>query len=311
MIVDGASYLSLSKAPAVIQVPFIDVNATHLFYLVNVTTGNVPSNHQEIGYLMRVALGGGTPEQVASLAGGNDGSQPFAVIPGGLVYGEAPDGFENPGHLTRVSFQGGTAKMIAPTKGLARAVIADDKNVYFIDQEAIKTVPLDGGNPRILVDSVTFSLGMSNGQVLAMTKPGLIGIPSDGSPVAVLAANQSGLYPQGCSPAESVCWVSAMGSTSGTLMQKTPNSDPVVLAQSDALQEPHGMIFDGINFFISSGVPGGFLYRVPSAGGEPALVAASRGLTSLAMNDSCIYWGGEGIFSLSREAADAANGSGF
>jgi hypothetical protein len=167
-----------------------------------------------------------------------------------------------------------------------------------------------GGNVRRLTNKQGFSLTLSSGKLLAIARPGIVEVPVDGGSTTDLVQDAGALWPIDCG--SSICWTSVMSFMSAAIMRKDGAADPVVVTQSDSLGEAHDLIFDGRNFFVTAGAGGGLLYRVPAEGGQPLLLAINSGLTALAMDDTCIYWSSiDGIFSLSREAADAANGSGF
>ncbi len=300
MIVDGASYVDPDK-PAAVQVPFIMVSSDHLFYFINlVDLPNAGANNT--GRLMRIGFGGGAPEELALVPGGNSAGQPFALTPDGVVYAEQHGENDRPG-LTLVSAPGGEHTPVVSTDGLAHAVLGVGTELYFLDDAGLEGVSMHGGTAHHLADTRAFGLGATDGTVLVMTQAGLLGVPTDGGPATTLAPNASGLDPIGCG--SGVCWVES----NGRLARKDPNRDPVTLAMSLALFEPHALVFDGTDFFVSAGGGGGALYRIPATGGDPILVAIGPGLSSIAADDSCIYWSTiQGIFSLRLDTADAADG---
>jgi hypothetical protein len=89
------------------------------------------------------------------------------------------------------------------------------------------------------------------------------------------------------------------------LMRLAPAGTPVVLFQG--FTEPHGLVFDGTDFFFTVGAGGLALFRVPSAGGTAAVVESEVGISGVAFDEACIYWSSvSGIWSLARSTADVA-----
>jgi hypothetical protein len=225
-----------------------------------------------------------------------------------VIFGEAGGSDGGAGAIISLPAYGGSATVLAPTKGVAQALVVDDKNVYFVDAEATKSVPLTGGPVGMLATLVPFSLGVAGGTLYLadFSKDTVSSVPIDGGQVTVLANSLAGpLYPVTCG--QNLCWVNAGLMRQGTLMQLAPGGPPVVLA--GGLTEPHDLVFDGSNFFVTTGGGGLWLYRVPSDGGMPMLVESESGITSMTLDETCLYWSSiRGISSLARSAADVAGG---
>jgi hypothetical protein len=93
-----------------------------------------------------------------------------------------------------------------------------------------------------------------------------------------------------------------------SLVRLTPDGTTTVLAEN--IPEPHAVVFDGSNFFVSSGGGGLSLLRIPAAGGKPVLVP-SAGAVSLALDETCLYWSGAGgIYNMSTGASHVASVTG-
>jgi hypothetical protein len=310
ILVDYVPYVP--EAGVAVQVPDIAVNATDLYYVLNWNKGLTGTSSVMDGYLMRVPIGGGTAVRLAFIpGGGSQGAQGLVVTPGGAIFSEAPGDDGGAGSIVSVPASGGSASVLASTNGLANALVADDQNVYFVDKEATKSVPLAGGSVRMVAAAVPFSLGVA-GPTLYLADLGantVSSVPIDGGQVNVLAKDQPGpLYPVACGP--NLCWVNmwanaTSGFSAGNLMQLAPGAPPLALAAD--FSEPHDLVFDGNNFFVTTGGGGLSLTRVPSAGGTPALVESEIGITSMTLDETCLYWSSlRGISSLARSAADVA-----
>ncbi|HEX7481632.1 MAG TPA: hypothetical protein VF331_27755 [Polyangiales bacterium] len=296
-----------------VQTPDIAVNATSLFYVLNWSTpATGTSSGTTEGYLMRVPIRGGAAIRLAAIpGGGSQGVQGLAATQTAVIFSAARGSVAGRGAIITVPTGGGAATVLASTKGLANALVADEQNVYFVDDEATKSVLLSGGPVQTVAAAVPYSLGIA-GQTLYLADFGPNGtvssVPITGGPVTVLAKDQPGaLYPVRCGP--DLCWVNAgsgaMSSSGGTLMQLAPGGAPVVLTQG--LSEPHALVFDGNNFFVTTAGGGLWLLRIPSAGGTPVTAESEQGITGLALDESCLYWSSAlGISSLATSAADVA-----
>jgi hypothetical protein len=281
-----------------VVMPDIAVNATDLYYLVS-WYEPVGSSAPITGYLMRIPLGGGTAVRMASIHGDGSQSAPqlLAVTPSAAIFGTGVGSDGGTDELVSVAAKGGEATVLATTSGIATAIVTDDQNVYFVDHEGTKSVPLTGGTIRTL-GPVVFSIGVA-GQKLYLAGATLSSVPVQGGPITVVASDQSSMFPIGCG--STVCWLDS----DGQLMRLGPGGTPVVLFQG--FTEPHALVFDGNDFFFTVGASGLALFRVPSAGGTGAVVESEVGITGLALDEACIYWSSiSGIWSLARSTADVA-----
>jgi hypothetical protein len=232
-----------------VEVPDIAVNATDLYYLVNWTS----AIGDREGLLMRIPIGGGTGVRLASIpGGGSNGSQGLAVTATGAIFSEMQSGSGGVGEIVSIPATGGSGTVLATTKGEAHALVTDDQNVYFVDTEATKSVPLSGGAVRMVAAAVPFSLAVAQGTLYLADFTGntVSSVPIGGGQVTVLAMNQLGaVYPVTCGP--NICWANAGTMSQGSLMQLAPGGTPVMLA--GGFSEPYDLIFDGNNFFLTAG----------------------------------------------------------
>jgi hypothetical protein len=208
-----------------------------------------------------------------------------------------------------VPVDGGMATVLATTEGLARALVSDGDSVYFVDNVGTKSVPVGGGAVRTIANVVPDSLAVIGGVLylaqLGGTDAGISTVDTDGGATRVLVREPDGaLYPTGCG--SDVCWASGPAS-SASLKKLTSGGSSVVLAEG--LTQPHNLVFGGASIFVATGAGGALLYRVPASGGTPGLIQSQAGLSSLALDGTCLYWSSfSGIYSWSRSAADAAPG---
>jgi hypothetical protein len=296
-----------SAGRAAVEIPDLAVNATDLYYISNWTIPpSSGSTGGRDGNLMRVPIRGGTAVRMTAIAGGGSpGVQGLVVTQSAAIFSEAQGADGGAGTIVSVPTDGGNPTVLATANGLAHALVADDQNVYFVDREATKSVPLRGGPVRIVARTVPFSLSVKGGALVLADFTGntVSSVPVEGGPVTILAKDQPGpLYPLACGP--NLCWVNGSAS-GGDLMQLPPNGTPAVLAAPPS--EPHDLAFDGKNFFVTTGGGGLWLYRIPSTGGTPVLAESEPGITNMPLDESCLYWSSlRGISSLARVAADVA-----
>jgi hypothetical protein len=280
-----------------VQVPPIRVNGDGLFYLLNWFT-SIGAPEGPGGFVMHLPHGASEPLRLAFVDGGGSGGRHgLAVTQTAAIFSEAPDGVESQGAVLSVSPGGGEPTMLAVTSGLAGALVTDEKNVYFVDREGTKSVPLAGGPVRTLTSQTVISI-MVAGATLYLgdyrTPGSLSSVPIEGGPVTVLVT-ESALQPVLCG--ESVCWFTGPA-LDMRLRQLVPGGSPTTLATG--LSQAHDVVFDGQYFFVTTGR--GALERIPAAGGTPALSQA--GGSGLALDDECLYWSDfPGIYAWALSAA--------
>lgn len=118
-------------------------------------------------------------------------------------------------------------------------------------------------------------------------------IPRSGGTLTPIATGQSSPYFP-VSNGSAICWIDAIacagvsdadvcvaGQGEGAIVCASPNAAPVTIAESSSLYLPTGMLFDGANFFVTTGEDASFdgpLTRVPAAGGAPTVIAQADGV---------------------------------
>jgi hypothetical protein len=128
-------------------------------------------------------------------------------------------------------------------------------------------------------------------------------VPADGGQISVLATDPNGaIHPVRCG--ETLCWMS--GPPLNARLRQLERDGSVTTLAGD-LSQPHDLVFDGTSFFVSTGGGGLALYRIPATGGQPVLIHGAANLSSLALDDACLYWSSAtGIYSWALSAANAA-----
>jgi hypothetical protein len=294
-----------------VQVPDLALNATDVFYLLNWNQGIAAGGLQ--GALMRVPIRGGVAVRLAFVpGGGSEGNQAVVATAKAVIYSQGPNEDAGAGSIVSVPAAGGEPTILAATAGKAEALVADSQNVYFVDREGTKAVPLSGGSVRTLVKDTPFTLGVI-GDTLYLADYGgtntLSSVSVDGGAKTLIATDPGGvLYPVPCG--SDLCWLTGPA-LNASLKRVSPGGTPTVLA--NGFREPLGLVFDGANFFVTVGGGGLYLLRIPAAGGTPVMLLLPGGLISgIAMDETCLYWSSAtGIYSLTKSAADTAGDAGL
>lgn len=311
-LVAKTTYIPSDAGGLGIQVPVLGVNATDLFYLLNIDTPlspALPSGAVE-GQLWRVPLGGGPPIQLVVTPGGNGGGgQSLAVTDAGAIFSTDPQGaYEGtPSVLMTIGPEGGAPKVLATAVGRIGPIVTDGVNAYFADYgEGIKRVSLTGGPVTVLSSSSVAAMSVSGGRLYvadANLPADVLSIPVEGGREEIIAQNLSAAWdPMVCGTA--VCWLSEVGSFDWGLFRLNPDAGaPDLLAHG--IMEPLTMLFDGKYFFVTSGGGGLQIWRISAASGALDAPVIGGGINGLAMDDSCVYWSSsDGIYSVAREVLD-------
>jgi hypothetical protein len=78
---------------------------------------------------------------------------------------------------------------------------------------------------------------------------------------------------------------------------------PEAVATAKALYHPHGIVFDGSYFYVTTDAVGGVLSRVRESDGHVDQLAVTLGDGGVAVDDQCIYYSTlTGIFTLAKDA---------
>jgi hypothetical protein len=216
--------------------------------------------------------------------------------------------------IVSIPIEGGDAEVLAVATGDIWGMAADEQNVYFVDEDGLKTIPISGGDARILTDQVAVphvggfyggALAVA-GQKLIVTegrdREALVSVPVDGGPPTTLATGQpNASFPMPCGA--DICWWS--GETPdgvagtpgpGTIARLDPSGDVMTLPGAPFF--PWSLSFDGVDFFETVGcdICDGTLLRIPSAGGPVVQMGEA---SYAAVDDTCAYWSTrDGIFSV-------------
>jgi hypothetical protein len=258
-----------------VNIDDVAVNATDVFYTVN---NGDPTNP---GSVSSVPIRGGKVTVLTP-----------AAMPIGVALTDTLVIFgDEAGGIFTVPIAGGTKKKIAPTKGQPAHLVIDATNVYFSDDVGTKSVPIAGGAVKTLSSDVGFSLAIDGDQLIIADFGGgnVLSVPRTGGATKTLAKMQGGpLYP--VTVGKNLVWIDAgdlMGGA-GTLMQLSPGGAPTAISMGGALYRPHGLVYDGTNFYVTADA-GPDLAKVPGGGGDPVVVTNLAGDAGLAVDDECLY----------------------
>lgn len=151
-----------------VEVPWIAVDGTFLYYIVNwqlIERAGPASpfmvSAPRAGDVMRIPKGGGRAVRIAQLRGGGSMGYGQALTHVGIVAYEdgEPDAGVSAG-IVLIPLDGGDTTVLAEPRSSAATVVADDENVYFVDGEGTKSVPLAGGPVRMLTTEAPAFLGL-------------------------------------------------------------------------------------------------------------------------------------------------------
>jgi hypothetical protein len=255
--------------------------------------------------LMSVPIGGGPLVTMLQLPfPSNVVLQLAPVVNSTSVLLDYPTGGARDQQIVSVPIDGGSATNLTVSNGVITEFGADNQNLYFIDDDGAKSVPVGGGSVQLLTDQVTAANVTGSGGALAVVGSSLLAtssaqggsvmaVPLQGGAPTTLATQQpAASFPMACG--SDICWWtgSSSGNTAGS-------SGPGFIARLDASGNvttlpqapffPWSLVFDGTDFFESVGcdVCDGSLVRIPAAGGP----AVSMGMGSfIAVDASCAYW---------------------
>jgi hypothetical protein len=269
--------------------------------------------------LMRVPVGGGSIATLASLPDTppnlSQGFEPVVTSASVVVHYIAGDGtFED---IVSVPILGGSATTLATSSGRVFGFGVGGANAYFIDAAGTKSVPIAGGDVRLLTGQVTSSeaSGLAVvGSHLVVTEGNLgavVTVPVRGGPPTTLATGQpNASVPMACG--SDTCWwtgetrdVGPGVQSPGQIARAAPNGTVTMI--EGAPSPVWSLAFDGSSFFESVGcdVCPGSIRRIPLSG-TPVLMLAGG---FVAVDDECAYiWSlGIGLF----PPVDAASGRGI
>jgi hypothetical protein len=272
--------------------------------------------------LMRVPIRGGEAVTMFAVPVAPDLALTFDLIEmstGIILHYPQPQDQGTGEQLISVPLQGGTPMTLASSSGPIFGFGVDERNVYFVDQTGMKSVPAIGGRVQLLSDQVTSltafgdRLAVVGSNVIAATMENggsIVAVPLLGGPPTALATQQPNVsFPMSCGT--DTCWWTAptpagVAGTQGpgAIDRLGSGGMPTVVAQAPYF--PGSLAFDGTYFFESVGCEcaSGPLLRIPADGG-PSVSMGSGGY--LAVGDSCVYWStGGGISSLSKLYAASA-----
>jgi hypothetical protein len=204
-----------------------------------------------------------------------------------------PDAVTNNEGILAVSPAWPAPKMLATSNGSVSGITANDSNVYFVDQDGLKSVPIAGGNAQLL--SEAFSTNTASG--LAVVGSSVVATTSDltgtgavyevpiggGSPTMIPTGQPGSFFPMACG--SDVCWWTGpgLGETGLGFIARLSGS---VVNTISAPADPLSLSFDGTSFYGTFTNAG--LVRIPASGGPAVTMAAAAGYAAVA--GDCVYF---------------------
>lgn len=265
--------------------------------------------------LMSVPLRGGTVVTLSALETVPDvvlpDVEPIVTTTRVIVSFVSQDGTND--QIAAVPLEGGSATVLTIAKGGIWGMAADKRNVYFVDENGLQSIPLNGGHVRLLTDQVAVPhVGGFFGGALAIAgshlivsegndREAIVSVPIEGGPPTTLATGQpNASFPTPCGA--DICWW-----TGATPAGVAGTPGPGMIARLDPSGKlttipgapffPWSLSFDGDDFFETVGcdICEGTLLRIPGAGGSPIRMGAGG---FAAVDETCAYWSTtDGIFS--------------
>lgn len=284
VLVDAVNVIPENSGDEGHTAPLIAVNAKHVYFILQWTVaGSVTEDWR--GYLMRAPIGGGAVERLAPLSRGSARmTQGLALTDSRVVFIQAPEAEDGNATIAAMPLDGGAINVLAEAEGFANAVVVDDRNAYFADAEGVKAVALSGGKPRVLASNVgALALAIVDDRLYLALSDALLSVALDGGDKAN-EAGMGGVALVACGDA--ICWVGGSSALMASLMRLAPGLTPATLARG--VVQPHDIAFDGSTFFIAGGR--GAISRVGADGGNLVAAYGESGLTSLEIENDCLYW---------------------
>lgn len=286
-----------------VQVLFLAVLGDSVFYVLKWTQlpDGAGMGGAMGGLLMRAPLAGGTASVLAMIPGDvSVGSQRLFATDSDVFYLAGPTESDGDGAIMRVPTVGGTPELWVRAAGTVVGMIGDAENIVFVDAKGTSVASLRDGQVRRLTDSTADTIGLADGQVLLAdyARGSVTSVALNGGTPHLVADEQTGpLLPMACG--SSLCWVNAGDVVSGGSIVRLDADGGGVEAVANGFTLPHDMLFDGQDFFVSSG-PGGLrLERISAAGSRTSIVDERPGIGDVTLSDSCLYWTSfEGIVSV-------------
>jgi hypothetical protein len=252
----------------------------------------------------KASMGGGTllslPLQGGAYTALRNGIAVLRIIddpvatPTAVVLHEFPNDVTNDEEILAVSQPSGAPRILTTSNGPVSGITANDSNVYFVDHDGLKSVPLAGGRAQLLSDAISdvtaSGLAVVGSNIVATTvapdltsSGALYEVPlGGGSPTMLPTGQPSNFFPMACG--SDVCW--AMGPDLGRGPGFIARLSGGAVTTISAATVPGSLSFDGTSFYATVG-PDGSLVRIPASGG-PAVTMA--GAYTAAVAGDCVYY---------------------
>jgi hypothetical protein len=280
------------------------------------------------GTLLRVPLQGGSFSTL--LTGARDETEyngGLVAISSAVVFHQISAG--NDEEIVNVPKAGGQPTTLAMTHGWVSAFLANDSDIYFVDQLGLQTVPSTGGSVRVLSDAMPAKisgLAVVGSSVVVTTSDAagasgaVLSVPIGGGIPTTLATQQPfARFPMACG--SDVCWWTSppypanfwTGPTTA-FIARLVNGKGVTTVSAPV--GAGSLSFDGTDFFETVVCDGGCgtLVRIPASGGPAVTVAPAD---YAVVEGACVYFStiepiglpsstgiGGGIYAVSKSYAD-------
>jgi hypothetical protein len=284
-----------------------------------------------MGYtLMQVPIEGGSLSQLARLPDAEPalGQDILPLLTSTKVLLHYITAGSNNEEIIGVPLQGGSPTRLTTSHGRILGFAISGPDIYFVDSDGTKTVPVSGGAVRLLtsqVASAATGLAVIGSRIVVTEGNGtVVAVPVAGGPSTTLATQQQNpSFPLACGT--DVCWWT--GAAPNPMVDNGPgqiarlDANGVLTTIPGAPSYPWGLAFDGSSFFEAVGcdVCPGTIMRVPLSG-TPATVTFGG---FVAVDDACAYFstiqldpppdGGSsmGIFSVAKAYSTCCDAGGI
>jgi hypothetical protein len=226
-------------------------------------TGETLGGKQQDAAILKVPIGGGVPETLATLADADLPSQSLAVDSGYVYWGKSDSASGDDGAIMKTPLAGGATTTVASTS-YPQFVSVSGGVVYWVAETGIMSAPTNGGPPVVFAsgDPLTLAAGKAfwfdlEGDNLAIRTRELA--PGAGE-VTLAAWNMS--EPPACVPVMDTLHV-------GRTWLAVSTTDLYWTVSLDA---------------------GGCLGRIPLSGGTPSTIHADLDVNAVAVDGDSVYW---------------------
>jgi hypothetical protein len=242
------------------------------------------TNYQD-GLVRKIAIGGGSPQTIAS---GQAGPTTIAVDTTSVYWTDHAT--TDIGSVMKVPLGGGTPVVLASNQQMPYGIAVDTTNVYWAAYETLMAVPLGGGTPATLVTAqqpiYAFTIDSTElywSSYGTLSKVALTG----GTPVSLAAVQTAAGI---AVDATSLYWTDAYGNA----VTKAPLAGGATTSLATGQDGPSAIAVDSTNVYWID-YSGGTVMKVAKAGGAPVILAIGQSAPgNIAVDAVNVYWTGGG-----------------